>query len=519
MKEAGERLSSRPALILVSLGMAIGVGNIWRFPRVLAHFEGGGGTFLIPWAVFLFTWSIPLLATESAIGRRTRRGVVASLGAILGPERTWVGAFVATCTIAITCYYGVVAGWCVLYLIESARGTVLGLGVEEATQHFTAVAQGPSAALAMLFVLALAAWTVSHGIRRGVERATRLLLPPLFLLMIGMAVLGLRQEGASAGLAWMVRVDWPTLATPAPWLEALSQSAWSTGAGLGIVLVFSSAARHEGRVVEDAVITGAGNNLASLVAALCIVPAVFALASATAVGAAPIEILAHRGPGGTGLAMVWLPRLFAELGPAGRPLAVAFFAVLSLAALTSLIALLELFVRTLVELGPTRGRAARLAFGATALLGLPSALSLDLLVNQDWVWSVGLVVSGLLLALAAGRLGTHTFRAEWVRDGAGRRWEGRASLLGCVLRVLVPLQFAVLLGWWFHGSATSGEGSWLDPFAATSVGTCLAQWTLAFLVLLLLNRFLRRCVRPLPDRAQSEGASAARHQRASSPRR
>ena len=123
------------AQILVSLGMAVGVGNIWRFPRVMAKFEGGGGTFLIPWAIFLFTWSIPLLVAESAIGRRTRAGVVASMKEILG-RGGWIGSFVALCTCLITCYYAVLVGWCGIYVVESLRGEIGTMEVEPATARF-----------------------------------------------------------------------------------------------------------------------------------------------------------------------------------------------------------------------------------------------------------------------------------------------------------------------------------------------------------------------------------------------
>ena len=118
--------SSRWALLLVALGMAVGTGNIWRFPRIMAKFDGGG-TFLIPWLLFLFTWSIPLLIVEFSIGRKTRRGVVGSLGAMMGEKRTWLGAFVALCTTLIMCYYAVVAGWCGIYVVEALGGAPVGL--------------------------------------------------------------------------------------------------------------------------------------------------------------------------------------------------------------------------------------------------------------------------------------------------------------------------------------------------------------------------------------------------------
>ena len=115
-----ERFASRWGLILAALGMAIGTGNIWRFPRIIA--ANGGGTFLIPWLIFLFSWSIPLLIVESAMGKKARRGTVGAFTNLLGAKSAWKGAFVAFCTMAIGFYYCVIAGWCLFYMLSSVTG-------------------------------------------------------------------------------------------------------------------------------------------------------------------------------------------------------------------------------------------------------------------------------------------------------------------------------------------------------------------------------------------------------------
>ena len=113
--------SSRWTLVFAALGMAIGTGNIWRFPRIAAL--NGGGAFLIPWILFLFLWSIPLLMSEFAIGKKTRLGPVGAIGALIGKQYTWMGAFVAFCTIAIMFYYSVVTGWCLNYTVAAIGGS------------------------------------------------------------------------------------------------------------------------------------------------------------------------------------------------------------------------------------------------------------------------------------------------------------------------------------------------------------------------------------------------------------
>ena len=115
-----EMFSSRWAVVLVGLGMAVGTGNIWRFPRIVA--ENGGGAFLVAWLVFLFTWSIPLLITEFAIGRKTRHGPIGAFAALNGPGSAWLGGFVVVTTVMIMFYYSVVTGWALKYAIASGTG-------------------------------------------------------------------------------------------------------------------------------------------------------------------------------------------------------------------------------------------------------------------------------------------------------------------------------------------------------------------------------------------------------------
>ncbi len=490
-----DRFSSRLALLLAALGMAVGAGNIWRFPRIMGKFEHGG-TFLIPWAIFLFTWSIPLLLVETAIGRKTRRGILGSMAVLMG-RRAWIGSFVALCTVGIMAYYAVIAGWCGAYVVESIRGAALSLDYAGAKAHFLEVGQGWIAAGCTIAAFLFAAWFVNRGLGRGIELANKVFLPLLFVLLLVLAFVGLGLEGAGDGLSWMFSLDMDELlASPRPWLEALSQSAWSTGAGWGLLLVLSIGARDRGHAVGDAVLTGVGNNLASILAALATIPAVFALAPMLAPGKPVLEVLQDNGPGNTGMAMIWLPRLFARLGAAGPWTSAAFFTALTFAAATSLIAMVELGTRCFMDLGWPRGRAILGCLAVGLSWGLPSALSLDFLGNQDWVWGLGLILSGALFVLAIAHHGIDRFRREWITDEEGR--PGIGPWFGLVLALLIPLQFLALLGWWFWQATTwEGVSPW-DPRDPYSIATCLAQWGLAFLLLFLLSP-------RLPGRASEPG--------------
>ena len=115
-----EVFTSRWALLMAALGMAVGTGNIWRFPRVAA--QNGGGAFLIPWILALFLWSIPLLMVEFGLGKTSRRGTVGAFARVAGVRHAWMGGFVGFCTLAILFYYSVVAGWCLRYFLAAAAG-------------------------------------------------------------------------------------------------------------------------------------------------------------------------------------------------------------------------------------------------------------------------------------------------------------------------------------------------------------------------------------------------------------
>ena len=269
----GELFSSRWALILAALGMAIGTGNIWRFPRVAA--ENGGGAFLIPWLLFLFLWSIPLLMVEFAMGKTARRGVLGAFGKVVGGRYIWMGCFVAFCTSAIMFYYSVVTGWAFKYAAGSITGSLWGSDGKAYWEGFLASDWQP-----ILFhglAVAGTAWIVSRGVVRGIERANRILIPALLLLLFIMAGRVLTLPGAGSGLEFLFRPDFQKLADYEVWLAALSQSAWSTGAGWGLLLTYAAYMKSREDITVNAFLCGLGNNSASLLAAIVILPTVFAL--------------------------------------------------------------------------------------------------------------------------------------------------------------------------------------------------------------------------------------------------
>jgi NSS family neurotransmitter:Na+ symporter len=200
-----------------------------------------------------------------------------------------------------------------------------------------------------------------------------------------------------------------------------------------------------------------------------------------------LEIMRNSGLASTGLTFIWMPQLFARM-LFGRPLAILFFLGLTFAGFSSLIAHLELSTRVLIDAGLKRSRAIVIVTVVIYLLGVPSAISLNFLKNQDFVWGYALMISGALAALAVARYGAKRLRTEELLADEndwklGRWWD-------VVLVGFVPLAAITLLIWWLVKEAK--PGTWYNPLDPTSVMNCLAQWFVVLGFLLLIGRWLGR---------------------------
>ncbi len=519
MSEHREAFSSRWIMLLVMLGMAVGTGNIWRFPRIAA--QNGGGEFIVAWIVFLFLWSIPLILVEFGTGRKTRVGPVGAFIQMMGPRWAWMGAFVAFVATAIMFYYSVVAGWTVRYVVASALGEVPGDSPGAFWESYT-TSWWPI--LTHAVSIGAGVLVVSRGVR-AIEKVARLLMPTLLVLVVLLALRAITLPGAGDGLSFLFGVDWSALGRAEIWLQALTQNAWDTGAGWGLVLSYAAYLRANEDTALNAFILPAANNTISLLAGIMVLCTVFsvvpelvrnlasdpealsafpALAEAVQGGAALGPDLLQDtifGSGNEGLTFIWMPELFARV-PFGRFFMVLFFLALSFAAFTSLIAMIELATRVFIDAGVPRHRAIRIIGVAGFGLGLPSAISLGVLHNQDWVWGIALMVSGLFFAIAVITHGVRRFREEQLNHAdsdvrVGRWWD-------VVIGVLVPLQAVVLLVWWLYQARGWNPQGWLDPFGEDNVGTVLIQFAIVLVVLLAANRWLATHTLGTPDRSSSD---------------
>ena len=195
------------------------------------------------------------------------------------------------------------------------------------------------------------------------------------------------------------------------------------------------------------------------------------------------------GPASTGLTFIWLPQLFDKM-QLGRLLAVLFFLGLTFAGFTSLISMFELSTRVFVDMGFTRKKVIPVMLIVIYLAGIPSAMNLDFLSNQDHVWGIGLIISGVFMALFASKCGINILRNEFDSSGGdwvpGKWWD-------LIVRYFIPFASILLILWWLFLSATLlAPDQWYNPFNPFSVMTCLFQWGIALVILVMLNKWMAR---------------------------
>jgi len=471
-----EVFSSRWGMLLPMLGMAVGTGNIWRFPRIAA--SNGGGSFLVAWVVFLLAWSVPLLILEFGMGKATRQGAIGAFVQTLGPGFAWMGAWVAFVATAIMFYYSVVMGWTIRFFVGTLTGEVPG---QTPSAFWDGFHSTPGAVLTHAVAMAMALFVVSRGVR-GIETAAKVLIPSLVVLVFVLALRAVTLPGASEGLAFLFTPQWSELANYEIWIQALTQNAWDTGAGWGLVLTYAIYMRAREDTALNAFVIGFGNNSMSLLAGIMVLCTVFSTMP-DAYG----EIV---GAGNEGLTFIWVPQLFALI-PGGRFFQAIFFLALVFAAWTSLIAMIELATRVLTDLGVDRRRAITLVGAAGLLFGIPSALRLGVFQNQDWVWGVALMVSGFFFAFAVLRYGVTRWRERFInqegsdiRIGAWWDWAIR----------LVAVEAVVLAVWWLWSARGADFRATWTLFSPYNVGSVLIQFGIVLAVLVAANRVLAAAV-------------------------
>jgi NSS family neurotransmitter:Na+ symporter len=380
---APERWSSRLGFLLATVGAAVGLGNIWRFSAVVG--QNGGGAYLVPYLVAAFVCAVPMLLLELAVGRTLRTDVISAFRRA-SPTYVPLGWVVVGGVVLVLSYYLVLTGWVLGFLVSWLAGS---------QTTFASFVAGWRPVGYFVVATAITGGVVSLGVRGGIERMATVVMPTVFLVLVGLALYALSLPAWGDAARFLFTPRFAVLGDLGVWSAAFGQVFFSLSVGQGIMLTYGSYVDAETDLLDSALLIAVVDVGAALLAGLVIFPIVFSF------GLEPTL--------GTELAFTTLPTAFASM-PFGRVVAVAFFGLLFFAALSSAVSLLEVGVATTTAATRLeRPRATAALTGGVFLLGVPSALSysplrlavagkpiLDLV--DESVGTYALPVSALLIA-------------------------------------------------------------------------------------------------------------------------
>jgi NSS family neurotransmitter:Na+ symporter len=401
-----ETWASRLGFVLAAVGSAVGLGNIWRFPWITA--ENGGSAFLLVYLFVVLVVGVPGLVGELVIGRRSKRNPVGALRDLSG-SNGWavVGGLSVVTALVLLSFYSVVGGWIVRYFVEAAAALAGGPLPYAAAPgaYFDAASVGVDALAYHLLFLALTGGIVLAGVRRGIEVGTKVMMPAIFVLLVVLAGWATAQPGAAAGYEFYLSFDLATV--EANFFSVLGpaagQALFTLSLGAGTMITYASYLGEDRSLPFDAGSIALLNTLVGVLAGLVVFPLLFSL------GVDP-------GSPGPGALFVSIAGAFARL-PGGTLVATVFFGVVTLAALSSSISMLELPVAFLVdEFGLDRRRAVGLSLAVFAVTGAASALdpsvfALFAVTLVDRLLALGLAVFLLFVGWVLGRDALAEFRA------------------------------------------------------------------------------------------------------------
>ena len=436
---------SKTGFILAAAGSAVGLGNIWGFPTQVG--QGGGAVFVLVYLLCVLLICLPIMVAELVIGRHAQLAPVGSFDAIRPNTRWWlVGVLGVLAGAGILSFYAVIAGWSVAYIWFTATGAVTGDADTVGAFFSTFTANGPLSVGLTLVVLGTTAAVLLGGVQSGIERVTKLMMPALILLLLVLALRAITLPGAAEGLAYYLRPDFSRLFDPTVLNAALGQAFFSLSLGMGAMLTYGSyLGKHESLVSAACWVVALDTSMA-LLAGFIIFPSGFSIEGFDPSASGP------------GLIFAVLPRLFASL-PGGQLFGAAFFILLTMAALTSTISLLEVPVAHCIDVHNWARRKAvllvatvvfliaipsALANGSVGFLGALPGLGTDFLTLMGIIWNnFALPIGGLLTAVFVGWVWRVDRAIEEV-ELHGAPFPGRA-LWSFLIRWVCPVAIGVII--------------------------------------------------------------------------
>ena len=390
MQQSREVWGSKLGFILAAAGSAIGLGNIWKFPYITG--ENGGASFVLVYLICIAVIGLPVLIAEILIGRTTQRDPVGAFYK-LSQSKFWgaIGGMGVVAGFLILSFYAIIAGWSMGYIVEAINGNFFKFPEPAASaDHFQALVTNLPWIFGYFFLfMLLTMGIVFSGVQKGIERASKIMMPILFILLIILMIRGLTLDGAVKGIDFLWNPDWSKI-TASTILLALGHAFFTLSLGMGAMLTYGSYMSEKDNIPSAALQIVILDTLIALIAGTAIFTSVFA------VGLDP-----NAGPG---LIFHTLPGVFTKM-PGGYFFSILFFISLTIAALTSSISLLEVVVSFFVdELNWKRHNAAVVLSIVISAIGIPSLLSFNILSDfrifgLDFFALVDFIASNILLPL------------------------------------------------------------------------------------------------------------------------
>ncbi|WP_132243987.1 sodium-dependent transporter [Marinisporobacter balticus] len=436
-----DSFGSKLGILAAAAGSAIGLGNIWKFPYITG--KNGGAAFILVYLFCIALIGLPVMVSEFVLGRKTQANAVGAFKAI-EPEKPWYLAGhlgVATAFIILS-YYAMIAGWIFSYMGRAVTGKLMTVAPDQLGDYFGSIIGGTTESMFCTFlVLLITAAIVISGIKDGVEKYSKILMPVLLTILMVLMVRSVTLDGASKGLEFLFKPDFSQLTTKGV-LEALGHAFFSLSLGMGIIMTYGSYINKKENIFKLAVQVTIADTLIALMAGVVIFPAVFAYGFEPAAG--------------PGLIFITLPAVFDAM-PFGTFFETLFFVLIAIAALTSTISLLEVVVAFAIEeFKMSRKKATIIVTFALYLLAIPSILSFSAWSGVtmfdgktffdlfDFMTSnIFLPLGGLLVCIFVGRVwGTKNAVDEITSNGLfGFEYEG---VYNFTIKVLAPAAIVVI---------------------------------------------------------------------------
>ncbi len=438
-----DSFGSRFGVLVAVAGSAVGLGNLWRFPYLVGN--NGGAAFIFIYLFFVVVLCLPIMFSEFVIGRRAQANAFGAVKKI-APRSGWltIGVISVVASISIMSFYSVVGGWTIEYIFKSFSSGFLTADSSALTSQFSEFSESPYMPVLMhMLFLGLSALIVVAGVRNGIEKYSKVLMPVLFFLVVILAIRSLTLNGAGEGLKFLFYPDFSKV-TGETLLAALGQAFFSLSLGMGCIITYGSYVNKKENLFNISFSVAIADTGFALLAGLAVVPAVFAF------GISPGQ--------GPSLVFITLPQVFAQL-PFGNIISILFFFILMIAALTSAISLLEVIVAYFTEeLKMTRKVAVTVAFVIIGVFGTFSSLSFGVMKEFtlfgknifdifDYTSSnILLPVGGLLVVLFVGwRMKRDDVFDELTSGGLFSLRKSLFNSIMLIIKFIAPIAITIVL--------------------------------------------------------------------------